>query len=283
MLRRRAFPAPVAAGRWRRRARTRRSRTSGARWTRVRPATIVARCSRRSAWPRSTPGCRRRAGGCSRRRRRAACGRWTSSAGSRPSASSPATAMRCSTRSSTSRTSTRGRSRCGRGRTRSGSPTGPGRRSSGGDPAAPRLALAALADGRLLAEADARRAYELCARVLVVTGHAAAERDDRRPARSRDDGADARRGDEPRGRPRPAPRSPLRSRGARPHRAGLPGPVPRRRTRAARARARRARRPRGGAGGPPRRGPRSRGRQRRAGGRPDESRARASRRRATRG
>ena len=43
------------------------------------------------------------------------------------------------------------------------------------DPAAPRLALAALADGRLLAEADARRAYELCARVLVVTGHAAAE------------------------------------------------------------------------------------------------------------
>ena len=128
------------------------------------------------------------------------------------------------------------------------------------DPVAPRLALAALADGRLLAEADTLRAYELCARVLVVTGHAAAERDDRGPACSGHDGADARRGHEPRGRPRLAARPPRRSRGARPHRAGLPGPVPRRRPRAARARPRRARRPRGGAGDPPRRGPRSLGR-----------------------
>ncbi|MDA0138778.1 AAA family ATPase, partial [Solirubrobacter deserti] len=43
------------------------------------------------------------------------------------------------------------------------------------DPAAVRLALMALADPRLLAEADRRRAYELCARVLVVCEHDAAE------------------------------------------------------------------------------------------------------------
>ncbi len=44
-----------------------------------------------------------------------------------------------------------------------------------GDPAAPRLALAALSDARLLAEADRHRAYELATRVLVVAGHERAE------------------------------------------------------------------------------------------------------------
>ena len=95
------------------------------------------------------------------------------------------------------------------------------------DPARPRLALAALADGRLLAEADTRRAYELCARVLVVTGHAAAERDDRGPARSGDDGRGCAprprtsrpttpcgAATSPKPRPWPAPRWPSRPRSA---------------------------------------------------------------------
>ncbi|MDA0183876.1 LuxR C-terminal-related transcriptional regulator, partial [Solirubrobacter phytolaccae] len=44
-----------------------------------------------------------------------------------------------------------------------------------GDPDAVRLALAALEDVRLLADADRHRAYELAARVLVVAGHERAD------------------------------------------------------------------------------------------------------------
>lgn len=44
-----------------------------------------------------------------------------------------------------------------------------------GDPAASRLALTALADERLLTEADRHRAYELATRVLVIAGHEHAE------------------------------------------------------------------------------------------------------------